>query len=70
MVEIIRRGELPELEKHEATCARCKTEFRFEAREARLVPDPRDGDFYQIGCPICGAHVAVAAGGRRWPYDR
>jgi len=71
MVEIIRQGQRPEDRRIETTCTRCKTVFAFQAHEARLVPDQRDGDFYQLPCPICSSPVSVAATvGRDWRHDR
>ena len=52
-MQIIKRGQVPEEKELEATCLRCTTVIRFRAGEAKYVDDQRDGDFYQIECPVC-----------------
>lgn len=34
-------------------CSGCGCEFEFGRDEAKLIDDPRDGDFYSISCPDC-----------------
>jgi hypothetical protein len=53
-IEITKRGTPASDRKHEARCISCKTEFTFQAADAKLEFDARDGNFYQIGCPVCG----------------
>lgn len=52
MVEIIRRGELPEEKQYQHTCTNCSTHFKFKRAEARLSPDQRDPGYF-IPCPLC-----------------
>lgn len=60
MVDVLRRGELPEEKIKIVTCTDCKSELRFKISEAKIVSDPRDGNFYVIDCPICSSQVAKA----------
>jgi hypothetical protein len=55
MVEILKRGIVPEEVHYETICVRCKTHFRFLRKEARQVNDFRDGDFLSIDCPVCNS---------------
>lgn len=57
MVEIVRRGILPEEKVHEATCGNCYTVFRFKQGEAHVTGDQRDGDYMTIACPLCNKTV-------------
>jgi ribosomal protein S27E len=41
-------------------CRDCGCEFEFNRKEARLMPDFRDGDFYSINCPDCKKLCTVA----------
>ncbi|HXV27024.1 MAG TPA: hypothetical protein VD862_03330 [Candidatus Paceibacterota bacterium] len=44
------------------TCPACQCQFALEAKDhLRLVPDNRDGDYYEVPCPECGHTIAVAA---------
>jgi PHP family Zn ribbon phosphoesterase len=53
-MRIIKHGRDPRAGAiHKLKCVSCKTVFEFEAHEAKTVPDDRDGDFYQIACPVC-----------------
>lgn len=52
-MQIVKRGEAPEEKVIDATCVRCRTEVRFRVGEAKYVNDQRDGDFYQVKCPVC-----------------
>jgi len=63
-VRIIQRGTPPEGRKIKASCQRCHTKVEFTAREARLVPDPRDGDYYSVSCPVCHEPINVNVRGR------
>lgn len=60
-MKIIQAGALPEKKVYKTTCSHCKTVFEFEKHEARFIPDPRDGSFLQIKCPLdgCGHDVNV-----------
>ena len=33
------------------TCRVCSCRFSVEEKEATLVPDQRDGDYYEVKCP-------------------
>lgn len=63
MVEIIQEGILPKDIEHTTECRVCKTKFKFKRSEAKLVYDQRDGDYYEITCPLdgCGNKVSVWA---------
>lgn len=55
MVEIIKRGELPEKQEFQTTCTNCKTEFKFTRGEASdgSGGDQRDAGLLKIPCPLC-----------------
>lgn len=60
VINIIKPGKTPADEpKMRATCNSCKCEFSFQAVDAALVSDQREGDYYQLNCPnnTCGAIV-------------
>jgi hypothetical protein len=61
MVEIIRLGTLPGSREHTTTCRNCDTQFSFKQSEARFMADPRDGDFWEIDCPLCKTNCTAAA---------
>lgn len=60
-MEIIRQGADPAKEHIEAECNRCGTIIKFLPIEAKYVSDQRDGDFYQIKCPVCPGTITKAA---------
>ncbi len=53
MVEIIRKGSLPEERVHKATCNNCDTLFSFKESEAAQSYDQRDGRTFSISCSLC-----------------
>ena len=53
-MRIIEHGRDPSAgEIHRSKCLWCKTVFEWETNEARIVQDPRDGNYYEIACPVC-----------------
>lgn len=61
-IEIIKRGA-PKAEKPiTCTCRGCDSILRFktDSNDVRLVYDQRDGDYFQLKCPVCGDDVKVA----------
>ena len=59
-MRIISQGQRPEDKVHRGTCLNCKTVFEFEAREAEMHDDQRDGAALVINCPTCHQTVWVA----------
>ena len=53
MIEIIKRGKIPQEKKYEATCYTCKTVFTALQEDGKVVNDQRDGDFVTFHCPVC-----------------
>lgn len=53
-MEILVRGKLPEEELFDADCLYCKTQVRFQRKEARYESSCRNESFLVITCPICG----------------
>lgn len=44
------------------TCQSCKSKIQLEKTDRlRLVPDNRDGDYYEFKCPECGENITIAA---------
>jgi hypothetical protein len=52
-MRIIKSGNARIVWERPCTCMNCKCEFVFREDEAHLVADPRDGDYFRIGCPEC-----------------
>lgn len=74
MVEILKRGTLPEDETREVTCGHCRSVLRFKRSEGRQSRDQRDGGALTFTCPVCEHAIWVAAhpppsggGGGRYP---
>ena len=66
-MKIIKKGNIPEEKIYRSECYNCKTEFEFQAREAKLTRDQRDGDFLTVDCPLCG--VSAHANVQKEPKD-
>jgi len=56
-MKIIERGTDPDKRWITTTCVNCLTKFKFKAKEATLVHDQRDGDYFEIKCPLCKKSV-------------
>jgi len=56
-MEILFRGQLPELKVYEATCTHCETVISFVRSEALYRSDQRDGDYLIIKCPVCSNSI-------------
>lgn len=62
-MKIIREGTDPAKKAISASCNRCRTEIEFLPVEAKYVSDQRDGDFYQIACPVCNWSITKTVKG-------
>jgi primosomal protein N' len=62
MVDVLKRGKPQEQLTHIVMCRGCDSRLRFHRKEAELVCDQRDGDYYKIKCPVCGGAVTLDAG--------
>lgn len=60
-MKIITKGSDPSTVPMRATCSNCKTEIEFLPHEAKYTSEQRDGDFYQIACPVCSHTITKAA---------
>lgn len=58
-MKIIRQGIDPAKQTVEVECNRCRTVIEFLPIEAKYVSDQRDGDFYQIDCPVCNHKITA-----------
>lgn len=56
-MKVIELGILPEERVYQARCTSCKSLIEFDAKEAKYVFDPRDGDCYKISCPVCNRDI-------------
>lgn len=56
-MRVIRQGQDPRLTPVTCTCAQCRSEIEFLPHEAKLVSDQREGDFYQLMCPVCSSTI-------------
>jgi len=73
MVKILKEGILPGDKVYKSTCRHCDTVFEFQAKEANLVGDQRDGNYYSINCPLCENICTVSQSPKpvfRDPMDR
>ena len=68
-MKIIKEGVDPATQPMYATCSRCRTQIQFLPGEASYHSDQRDGDFYQIKCPVCPAMITKNIGTTARPYD-
>jgi len=60
MITVIKRGK-PKKEKPIAcSCPDCKSVIKFLPTDAKRIPDMRDGDYYELGCPVCGETIRKA----------
>jgi uncharacterized protein with PIN domain len=59
-ITIIKRGTDPREQPINTTCSRCKTEFSFHEADAKRVTDQRDGDYFDLPCPVCGKSCTVS----------
>ncbi len=64
-MRIVKYGTDPSDNKVKAKCQNCGTVIEFMPREADRVHDQRDGDYWQIKCPVCPRDItkAVVIGG-------
>lgn len=53
-MKIIEKGKLPGERFAQVRCSSCKTLFEFLQKEAKFTSCQREGDFYQIHCPLDG----------------
>lgn len=60
-VEVLKLGKRPEYTAHEVACRHCASLLRFWPYDAKLVRDHRDGDYYEVRCPVCKNTVTKAA---------
>lgn len=60
-IEILKVGTPKSAKVYHVTCRDCETEFTFQAADAIREHDMRDGDFFRIGCPVCGTECTKAA---------
>ena len=65
-MRIIKHGKDPKVGAHFKTkCRMCKTVFEWHTGESTLRPDPRDGNYYEVKCPVCG-HLCTQDATIRW----
>lgn len=60
-MEIIKRGKRAASRNVALSCDDCGTRFRCAIGEMRLMPDFRDGDYYEVACPECRKSVTYSA---------
>ena len=66
-MKIIKHGRDPsKSDPIRVTDLNCGTVFEFTSDEATVRPDPRDGDYYEVKCPVCGRLVTKAIDKRMW----
>lgn len=58
-MDIIYRGTIPEEKKYGATCCNCNTQVQYKLKEVKIHYDPRDGDYHEFECPVCGKLVST-----------
>lgn len=60
-MKILKAGTPPSERWYEGKCYSCLTEVEFQAKEAKLQVDQRDGDYLKVTCPICSHAITVQA---------
>lgn len=63
-MKIIKRGKNPGPESQEPltlTCSGCETIIETSHAEMTRQWDQRDGDYYEIKCPVCDRQITKAA---------
>ncbi len=58
-MDIIYRGTIPEEKSYTATCGNCGTKVKYKLKEVKVRYDPRDGDYHEFECPVCGKLVST-----------
>lgn len=56
-MRIIEEGKRPADVEYRTTCPHCRCIFEFQAKEAELIHDQREGDYFKISCPTCLSSV-------------
>lgn len=59
-IEIIKRGLLPDQRTYTVECHYCTTIFKCQRSDGKLYYDQRDGDYFEITCPLCKHTVYVS----------
>jgi hypothetical protein len=62
-MKIIKRGKPQGTVPTTTTCDSidgCGTVFSWYQSEGKLVPDQRDGDYWDVKCPVCGRHIFIS----------
>ena len=52
-MKVIECGVHPNEKLYTVRCRQCSTKFEFEAHEAKVIYDERDGNYVEIACPLC-----------------
>lgn len=60
-MKIIREGRDPKTIPMLASCNHCKTQVEFLPIEAKYVSNQREGDYYQVDCPVCNHQITASA---------
>lgn len=59
-MRILKLGKTAGDTKFKCTCNGCGTVMEFLKSESKYVNDPRDGDYYEIQCPVCPRRITKA----------
>jgi ribosomal protein S27E len=47
---------------HTVTCQRCEAKLKLERGDrVKLIPDQREGDYYEVKCPECHCQITMDA---------
>lgn len=66
-IRVIRHGRDPgSPDPLRLKCTRCRSVLDFLPSDAIQRPDPRDGDYYEVKCPVCGHACTKAINLRQW----
>lgn len=58
-MDIIHRGTPPSEVWHYGKCNSCKSSWRFKKHEATLRCDQRDGNSFEMKCPVCDTQLSI-----------
>lgn len=60
-MRIVKMGKPPGDEKFKCKCNGCGTVVEFLKGEAKYINDQRDGNYYEVQCPVCPRRITKAA---------
>ena len=67
MIRVVKYGKDPATaDPLRVTCRNCRSVIEFLPSDVITRHDPRDGDYYEITCPVCKRECTKAIDRRYW----